>query len=161
MGPLLFLVYVIDLPAAIPCTIANTNSSVILFADDTSVIINDPDLMNFEWKLNTNFRIVNEWFNSNFLSLNFDKTYYMQFITKNKILNNLNIEYNNKTIIQANFIKFLGLTLDFTLSWKQHIDAIIPKLNKACYIIRRLKLHLSTTVLKMVYHAVCVVGTKD
>jgi len=48
LGPLLFLVYVIDLPAAIPCTIANTNSSVILFADDTSVIINDPDLMNFE-----------------------------------------------------------------------------------------------------------------
>jgi len=47
----------------------------------------------------------------------------------------------------------LGLTLDFTLSWKQHIDAIIPKLNKDCYIIRRLKLHLSTTVLKMVYHA--------
>jgi len=77
----------------------------------------------------------------------------MQFTTKNKILHNLNIEYNNKMIIQANFVKFLGLTLDFTLSWKQHIDAIIPKLNKACYIIRKLKLHLSTTVLKMVYHA--------
>jgi len=59
----------------------------------------------------------------------------------------MNIEYNNKPIILANFVTFLGLTLDFTLSWKQHIDAIIPKLNKACYIIRRLKLHLSTTVL--------------
>jgi len=77
----------------------------------------------------------------------------MQFTTKNKLLNNLNVEYDNKTIIQANFVKFLGLTLDFTLSSKQHIDAIIPKLNKACYIIRRLKLHLSNTVLKMVYHA--------
>jgi len=109
--------------------------------------------MNFERILNTNFRIVNEWFNFNFLSLNFDKTYYMQFTTKSKILNDLNNECNNKTLIQANFLNFLGLTLDFTLSWKQHIDAIIPKLNKACYIIRRLKLYLSTTVLKMVYHA--------
>ena len=109
--------------------------------------------MNFERILNTNFRIVNEWFNFNFLSLNFDKTYYMQFTTKSKILNDLNNECNNKTLIQANFLNFLGLTLDFTLSWKQHIDAIIPKLNKACYIIRRLKLHLSTTVIKMVYHA--------
>jgi hypothetical protein len=153
LGPLLFLIYVNDLPSAIPCTVANTNSSIILFADDTSVIINDPDLMNFKRNLNINFRIVHEWFNSNFHSLKFDKTYYMQFISKNKILNNLNIEYNNKMIIQANFVKFLGLTVDFTLSWKQRIDTIIPKLNKACYIIRRLKLHLSTTVLKMVYCA--------
>jgi hypothetical protein len=119
LGPLLFLVYVNDLPSAIPCTVAITNSSIISFADDTSVIINDPNLMNFERNLNTNFRIVNEWFNSNFFSLNFDKTYYMQFITKNKILNKLNIEYNNKKIIQANFVKFLGLTLDSTLSWKR------------------------------------------
>jgi len=48
MGLLLFLVYVNDLPSAIPCTVANINSSIILFADDTSVIINDPDVMNFE-----------------------------------------------------------------------------------------------------------------
>ena len=66
LGPLLFLIYVNDLPSAIPCTVADTNSSIILFADDTSVIINDPDLMNFERNLNIKFRIVNEWFNSFF-----------------------------------------------------------------------------------------------
>jgi hypothetical protein len=122
-----------------------------LFADDTGVIINDPCLMNFERNLNINFGIVNEWFNSNLLSLNFDKTYYMQFITKNTLLNN--IEYDNKMIMQANSVKFWGITVDNTLSWKQYIDAIIPKLNKACYIIRRLKLYLSKTALKMVYCA--------
>jgi len=88
LGPLLLLVYVNDLPSAIPSTVANTDSSIILFADDTSLIINDPNLINFERNVNTNFRIVNEWFNSNFLSLNFDKTYYMQFITKSKLLKN-------------------------------------------------------------------------
>jgi hypothetical protein len=108
--------------------------------------------MNFERNLNINFRSVNEWFNSNFLSLNFDKTYYMQFVTKNKFFN-INIEHDNKKILQANSVKFLVITLDNTLSWKQHIDAIIPKLNKACYIIRRLKLCLSNTALKMVYCA--------
>ena len=65
-----------------------------------------------------------EWFNSNFLSLNFDKTYYMQFITKNKFLNKTNIEHDNKMILQTNFVKFLGITTDNTLSWKQHIDTI-------------------------------------
>ena len=94
-----------------------------------------------------------EWFNSNFLLLNFDKTYYMQFITKNKFLNKINIEHDNKMILQTNFVKLLGKTIDNTLPWKQHIDTITPKLNKACYIIRGSKLYLSNDAIKMVYYA--------
>jgi len=56
-------------------------------------------------------------------------------------------------IIQTNFVKFLGITVDNVLSWKQHIDTVIPKLNKVCYIIRRSKLYLSHAALKMVYYA--------
>jgi hypothetical protein len=32
-------------------------------------------------------------------------------------------------IIQTNFVQFLGITVDNTLSWKQHIDTITPKLS--------------------------------
>jgi hypothetical protein len=88
----------------------NKNSTV-LFADDTSVIISELCLMNFERKLNIVFQIMKEWFNSNFLSLNFDKIYYMQFITKNKFLNKIKNEHN-KIILQTNFVKFLGITVD-------------------------------------------------
>jgi hypothetical protein len=56
-------------------------------------------------------------------------------------------------IIQTNFVNFCVITVDNTLSWKQHIDTIIPKLNQACYIIRRCKLYLSHAALKMVYYA--------
>ena len=56
-------------------------------------------------------------------------------------------------IIQTNFVKFWGITVNNTLSLKQHIDTITPKLNKACYIIRRSKLYLSHVALKMVYCA--------
>ena len=150
LGPLFFLIYINDLPSVTPYTVSNKNSSTVLFADDTSVIINEPCLMNFERKFNVVFQIMKEWFNSNLLSLHFCKTYYMQFITKNKFLNKINIEHDNKMILQTNFLKFLGITVDNTLSWKQHIDTIIPKLNKACYIIRRSKLYLSNDALKMV-----------
>ena len=109
--------------------------------------------MNFERKLNRVFQIMKEWFNSNFLLLNFDKTHYMQFITKNKFLNKINIKHDNKMILWKNFVKFLGKTVHNELSWKQHIDTITPKLNKACYIIRRSKLYLSNDALKMVYYA--------
>jgi len=77
----------------------------------------------------------------------------MQFITKNKFLNKINIEHDNKMILKTNFVKFLGITIDNTRSWKQHIDTITPKLNKACYIIRRSKLYLSDDPLKIVYYA--------
>ena len=58
-------------------------------------------------------------------------------------------------IIQTNSVKFLDITVDNTLPWKQHIDTIIPKLNKSCYIIRRSKLYLSHAAPKMVYYAFC------
>jgi len=87
LGPLFFLIYINDLPSVIPCSLSNNNSSIILFADDTSVIISEPCLMNFERNLNIVFRIIKKLFNSDLYSLNLDKTYYMQFITKNKSLN--------------------------------------------------------------------------
>jgi len=75
-------------------------------------------------------QIIKEWFNSNFLSLNFDKTDYMHFITKNQLLNKINIEHDNKMILQTSFVKFLGITTDSTHSWKQHNDTITSKLIK-------------------------------
>jgi hypothetical protein len=95
---LFFLIYINDIPSVIPYALPNKNSSTVLFADDTSVIIGEPCLMNFERKLNIVFQIMKEWFNSNFLSLNFDKTHYMQFIIKNKFLNKINIEHDNKIL---------------------------------------------------------------
>jgi hypothetical protein len=103
LGPLFFLIYINDLPSIISCTLSNKNSSGLLFADDTSVIINEPCLTDFESNLNIVFTIINKWFNYNFLLLNLDKTYYMQFITKNKSSNNINIEHDNKMIIQTIF----------------------------------------------------------
>jgi len=84
LGPLLFLIYINDLPSVTPCTSTNDNSSIILFADNTGVNISDPCFMNFERNLNIVFKTTKKWFNSNLLSMNFDTTYYMQFITKNK-----------------------------------------------------------------------------
>jgi hypothetical protein len=63
----------------------------------------------------------------------------MKFSAKRDFINKLNIEYGNKNLIELNEIKFLGMKLDNIISWKKHIEAIIGKLNKACYIIRRTK----------------------
>jgi hypothetical protein len=54
-------------------------------------------------------------------------------------------------INNTNSTKFLGLTLDSTLSWKTHIDQLSSKLNSACYIIRSLRYIISSKNLQTIY----------
>jgi hypothetical protein len=63
LGPMLFLFYVNDLPKAV-----NNNSKPVLFSNDTSVIVSNPNLVNFENDLIFSFEQLNAWFNTNLLS---------------------------------------------------------------------------------------------
>jgi hypothetical protein len=75
----------------------------------------------------------------------------MQFVTKTISLIDLHIIYKNKEIANTCNTKFLRLTLDNTLSWKNRIDAIVPKLRSACFAFRAFKPFLSKESLRMVY----------
>jgi hypothetical protein len=85
------------------------------------------------------------------LSLNPDKTQYMQFVTKTNFLVDLHIMHKNKEIANTCNTKFLGLKLDNTFSCKNHIDTIVPKLSSACFAVRAVKPFLSEESLKKVY----------
>jgi hypothetical protein len=78
LGPLLFFIYINDFPLAI-----DKISTPILFADDTSILITDKNADILASKLHSVFQVVNNWFRSNLLTINFSKTHSMQFITKN------------------------------------------------------------------------------
>jgi hypothetical protein len=75
--PIVFLIYINDLPIA-----TDSDTKVVLFADDTSVIKTKSNRERFQTTLNKNLSNINSWFKANFLSLNFNKTYYLQFLTK-------------------------------------------------------------------------------
>ena len=77
----------------------------------------------------------------------------MQFVTKNNISNDFhfNIIYGNKKIATVNSTKFLGITLDNTLSWRAHIDAITSKLSSDGFALRIIKPLSSLESLRMVY----------
>jgi len=74
LGPLLFLIYINDLPVA-----TDSDTKVVLFADDISIIITRLNQQRFQTGLNKTLSDINLWFKANFLSLNFNKTYYLQF----------------------------------------------------------------------------------
>jgi glutathionyl-hydroquinone reductase len=79
LGPLLFLIYVNNLPKTV-----NDKTVPILFADDTSIIVKSPNSKDFQTNMLTAFNCVNKWFKVNLLSINIDKTHYIQYKTKNK-----------------------------------------------------------------------------
>ena len=87
LGPLLLL-YINDLPI-VPAK--NAKLVLCVYADDTSFIITNPNPIEFANKLNKIFAEVNEWFRNNLLSLNLNKTTYLQFRTKNSQKLDLNI----------------------------------------------------------------------
>jgi hypothetical protein len=87
------------------------------------------------------------------ISLNFNKTNYVHFTTKRNVLVNLKIGFNNNFITNSSYTKFLGVTMNNTLSWNKHIDILVKKLSMACYIIRNAKTYLSALSLKVIYHA--------
>ena len=51
--------------------------------------------------------------------------------------------YNNTHISKTSNTKFLGLLITDSLSWKDHITQLIPKLSKACYILRCITIYVS------------------
>ena len=60
-------------------TVTAKNTKLVIYADDTCLIINNPSCIEFANKLNIIFNNVNEWFRKNLLFLNFNKTTYLQF----------------------------------------------------------------------------------
>jgi len=122
LGPSFFLIYINDLP-----TIVNTDNNMLLFADDTSIIIIDTNRRDYNVNANQTFQDINIWLKVNLLTLNLNKTQYLEFRTKNFYNGNTQIKYDQECITSASEIKFLGLTVDDTLSWKQHIEQVLDK----------------------------------
>jgi hypothetical protein len=61
--------------------------------------------------INTVFQTLNDWFWNNLLSLNFGKTHFIRFVTKNNNQTEININYDNKLTPAITSTKFLGLTV--------------------------------------------------
>jgi len=146
LGPLLFLIYINDLSKGV-----SDKSSPILFADDTSFIIANHNENEFQFKTNEIFNEINKWFHSNLLVLNYDKTYFLQFLTKTDNEINMQVSFDNRKIATAQSLKFLGLTIDTTLTWKHQVGELTSRLNKACYAIRSIKPFMSLDILRSTY----------
>jgi retron-type reverse transcriptase len=59
LGPILFLLYINDLPLNI------TGTKIVLFADDTNILVSDENKNDLQYKLNNNMTEFQTWFTLN------------------------------------------------------------------------------------------------
>jgi len=148
LGPLLFIIYVNDLPYSI-----NQFARPVLYADDTSVLVTAKNLEDLHIKIDHILHHITEWFSFNGLTLNMKKTNIIKF-SSNHSQNNLHQSSpDNNTITEVTNTNFLGLELDNNMNWKKHVIKILPKLSRACYAVRAMYPFSSLGTLKMIYFA--------
>jgi hypothetical protein len=78
LGPLLFLLYINNLSLGI-----NTNTKLLLYADDTSVLVSGNNMHVIQAKSRLVLNSLNHWFTSNGLSLNLKRTKVLKSETTN------------------------------------------------------------------------------
>jgi hypothetical protein len=94
---------------------------MVLFADDTSIIITDRNKLGLGTNLNQTLKDIVAWFNANLLTLNFNKSQYVEFRSMNYYNISSKMVDDQIKLPKVTETKFLGLIIDDTLSWKQHI----------------------------------------
>lgn len=122
LGPILLLIYINDLPES------NTATRFTLFADDTTISYTADTLVESnEGSMAAQLR-AEQWFHTNKLLLNSDKTNKMVFTM-------CNIDDCEGCVSK---VRFLGVVLDTGLQWDPHIDEVAKKLAKGSFVLRRL-----------------------
>ena len=151
LGPLLFIIYVNDMYKAV------NKLNVIMFADDTNLFISGKNIKEIFKSMNDQLSSINNWFKANKLSLNIDKTHYTFFVSKRQEddipLKLPELRINNEIIKRKYHVKFLGVFIDDTLSWKKHINMVEEKMSKNIGVISRARKYLNNAAMKSLYYA--------
>ena len=166
LGPILFLIYINDLPQA-------SELFSLLFADDTTLAASGKNLVDLVAKVNVEFQKVIEYFRSNKMLLHEKKTQFMLFNPSftncssseleiyinnnnseapfNPLLCNklLNVDHNS----QNSYVKFLGVLIEPNLSFKSHIKAVGKKISYSLFMLKNAKKILSIKSLTQLYYS--------
>ncbi len=145
LGPILFLLYINDLPEA-------TNFFIKLYADDTFLCAQSNDLKALEKHVNEELKKVYDWLRSNRLTLNIAKSKYI-IVTNKRSVTPISVRINDTELDECDSYKYLGVIFDKNLDWKAHVEYICDKISRAVGCIAKLRHRVDIEILREVYHA--------
>ena len=130
LGPIQFLLFINDLPGNVKI------AKLVLYADDTNILVVDKDIKVFELKTALVMKQLEGWLLDIELVVNTAKTCAMLLhSSEQKYVDKPNILYHTVTAYSPN-IKFLGITLTEILKWNAHIDILCKSLNMSYFMIK-------------------------
>ena len=146
LSPVLFIIYTNDLSW-------NTKDVVIQkYADDTIILGLIKQSNDSKYKECVAF--VDKWCQENFLNLNVTKTKEMVWDFRKHRSPFVPVTINNTSVEVVDSYKYLGLTIDNTLSFAPHIKTQVKKANKRVYCIRSMRsLRVNQEIITMFYNA--------
>ena len=112
ISPLLYTLYTYDIPQS-------TETKIFTFADDTAVLAVGENVIEATGRLQANLNKIQEWTIKWKTNLNNSKSVHVNFTNKKE--EHLPIYLNQAVIPYANSAKYLGMTLDSKLRWKEHV----------------------------------------
>ena len=138
LGPLLFLIYINDLPNCLDISCAK------MFPDVTNITVPSCTFAELEQATNSELTNLCSWLEVNKLSLNIAKTdEFMVVSSRQKFLAEncgiLNIRSDNQPINRVEHAKSLGLIIDDRLSWSNYIKELCRKISSAIGALRRIR----------------------
>ena len=146
LGPLLFLIYVNDLPGCIH------NSSPQLYADDTVIYQKHQNVSCAAQSLQDDLDRLVLWCDQNKLTINVKKTKAMVFTTSpRKKLPPINLMLRNERLAVVDSYKYLGLTLDSALTYEQHVKYMVKTISHKLFLLTKVRRFLTQVAAERVY----------
>ena len=124
LGPLLFLIFVNDLPNI-------SRFDTTLFADDSNFHLFHQNINVLQSRVAEEIKKINYWVNSNQLpvTINYKKSCYMIIGKKTQVVTDFKPSINHNLIKQTDNLRYLGVYFDNKLSRKSHIEIHSSLLN--------------------------------
>ena len=143
LGPLLFVIYINDLPDCI-------SSDSFLFADDTKIfreITSAEDSV----KLQRDLKALEDWSKKWLLQFNADKCHVLTLGKIENIVHTHRYELYDEQLDHVFEETDLGVTIDHELKFEDHISKKVSKANSIVGLIRRSFAHLDGKLFKQLY----------
>ena len=133
LGPLLFLIYVNDLPNGL-------KSKCKLFADDTSLFSVVHDISTSASDINNDLTLISNWAFQWKMSFNPDPSKQAReiiFIRKEMKSSHPSVYVNNIPVSSTSVHKHLGMLLDDKLRYEHHLKSVLNKVKKTMALLRK------------------------
>ena len=125
-----------------------------MYADGTHLTFSASD--NEDICVNADMSNINQWLSVNKLTLNKSKTDFMLICSEQKLnnmANSVNLEIDGLKINQVSSCKSLGVTIDDTLSWNEHINTLSKMVASGIGAVKRIGYCVPPTTLRLIYNS--------